>query len=62
MYRFSYVSRGGKNVKVLTSDPVVLGSPSHRASSLVDPLPLSHWWAGGPPWDVSHGLALRWCP
>ena len=47
MFRFSYVSRGGKKVRVLADDPVVFSSASQRASSLVDPLPPSCWQAGG---------------
>lgn len=43
MYRFSYVFRGGKKVRVLADDPVVLSSASQRAGSLVDPLPPSCW-------------------
>ena len=46
VYSFSYVSRGGKKVRVLADDPVVLSSVSQRASSLVDLLPLSCLQAG----------------
>ena len=46
VYRFSYMSRGGKKVRVLANDPVVLSSVSQRACSLVDLLPLSCLQAG----------------
>ena len=54
MFRFSYVSRGGKRVRVLADDPVVFSSASQRASSLVDPLPPSCWQAGG--WSTLGGM------
>lgn len=49
MYKFSCIPRGGKKVKVLTTDPVVLGSAfTGQVASLIL-LPFPHGQAGGPP-------------
>lgn len=48
MYRFSYGTREGNKVKVLTDDPILLGSHSHRARTLLDPsgpFPLAGRWS-----------------